>query len=138
MVLVHTAMRADDSILLQRRSVDVREPAARPATSTVEFAPEPAPESASESAPEFVRLAKFHAPEIVFGPGSLPEAAHAAVRLGARRPLVVTDPGLLAAGWPDELLGYLREAGLQPCVWHHVTPNPKDHEIEAGFAHYLA
>jgi alcohol dehydrogenase class IV len=131
-------MRAGDSMLLQRSSADVRGPAARPTRSTVEFAPESAPRSVEDSAPELVRLAKFHAPEIVFGPGSLPEAAHAAVRLGARRPLLVTDPGLLAAGWPDELLGYLREAGLQPRVWHDVTPNPKDHEIEAGFAHYLA
>ena len=54
--------------------------------------------------PGHLRLAKFHAPEIVFGPGSLPEAAYAAVRLGARRPMLVADPGLLAAGWPDELL----------------------------------
>ena len=48
-----------------------------------------------------LRLSKFHAPEIVFGPGSVQEAAHAAVRMGARRPLVVTDPGLLEAGWPE-------------------------------------
>ena len=37
------------------------------------------------------RLLKFHAPEIVFGIDSA-EAAHAAVRLGALRPLLVTDP----------------------------------------------
>jgi alcohol dehydrogenase class IV len=88
--------------------------------------------------PAHQRLAKFHAPEIVFGPGSLSEAAHAAVRLGARRPLLVTDPGLLAAGWPDELLAELRGAGLTPRVWCGVTPNPKDHEIEAGYQHYAA
>lgn len=85
-----------------------------------------------------VRLAKFHAPEIVFGADSLPEAAHAAGRLGARRPFVVTDPGLMEAGWPAELLGYLRAAGLAPHLWHDVTPNPKDHEIEAGFQRYAA
>jgi alcohol dehydrogenase class IV len=83
-------------------------------------------------------LAKFHAPEIVFGEGSLPEAAHAAVRLGARRPFLVTDPGLTEAGWPAELLGHLREVGLRPRVWSDVTPNPKDHEIEAGFQRYLS
>ena len=84
------------------------------------------------------RLLKFHAPEIVFGQGSLAEAGFAAARLGARRPLVVTDPGVIAAGWVDELLGYLRGAGLTPEVWHGVTPNPKDHEIAAGFEHYAA
>ena len=35
------------------------------------------------------RLLKFHAPENVFGIDSMAEAAHAAVRLGALRPLLV-------------------------------------------------
>jgi alcohol dehydrogenase len=83
------------------------------------------------------RLSKFHAPEIVFGPDSVQEAAHAAVRLGARRPFVVTDPGLLEAGWPSELLTHLRATGLSPQLWFDVTPNPKDVEIEAGFARYV-
>jgi alcohol dehydrogenase class IV len=82
------------------------------------------------------RLLKFHAPEIMFGPGSLAEAGFAAERLGARRPFVVTDPGLMAAGWAHELLDHLREAGLVPTLWHGVTPNPKDHEIAAGFQKY--
>jgi hypothetical protein len=38
------------------------------------------------------RLLTFHAPEIVFGIDSMAEAAHAAVRLGALRPLLVPDP----------------------------------------------
>ncbi len=66
----------------------------------------------------------------------MPEAAHAALRLGARRPFVVTDPGLTEAGWPTELLAQLRAAGLRPEVWLDVTPNPKDHEIEAGHQRY--
>jgi len=82
------------------------------------------------------RLAKFHAPEVVFGHGSLAEAGYAARRLGARRPLVVTDPGIVAAGWLDELMGHLVEARLQPVVWHGLTPNPKDREITAGHAYY--
>ncbi|MDN5931708.1 MAG: iron-containing alcohol dehydrogenase [Pseudonocardia sp.] len=90
-----------------------------------------------QRAQEPLRLSKFHAPEIVFGEGSLPEAAHAAVRLGARRPFVVTDPGVMEAGWPAELLAQLRAAGLSPQVWLDVTPNPKDHEIEAGYQRYV-
>jgi alcohol dehydrogenase len=93
--------------------------------------PEPPPVTA------LPRLSKFHAPEIVFGPDSVQEAAHAAVRLGARRPFVVTDPGLTEAGWPSELLRHLRATGLAPQLWLDVTPNPKDHEIEAGFARYV-
>ena len=82
------------------------------------------------------RLAKFHAPEIVFGPGALAELGQCAARLGARRPFLVTDPGLIEAGWVDEAVPYLRQSGLHPAVWHDVTPNPKDHEIEAAFQVY--
>jgi alcohol dehydrogenase class IV len=82
------------------------------------------------------RLAKFHVPEIVFGPGALGELGHCTARLGARRPFLVTDPGLIEAGWVDEAVAYLRQSGLHLALWHDVTPNPKDHEIEAAFARY--
>jgi 1,3-propanediol dehydrogenase len=91
-----------------------------------------------QSEPESPRLAKFHVPEIVFGPGSLVEAAHAAARLGARRPMLVTDDGLLAAGWPQQLLVHLADGGMEATVWSGVTPNPKDHEIAAGHEAYRA
>ena len=82
------------------------------------------------------RLLKFHAPEIVFGIESMAEAAHAALRLGALRPLLVTDPGLTEAGWVDELVGHLRAQAVDARVWSAVTPNPKDHEIAAGYRYY--
>jgi alcohol dehydrogenase class IV len=81
-------------------------------------------------------LAKFHVPEVVFGPDSLAELGYCALRVGGRRPFLVTDPGLIEAGWVDEAVGYLRLSGLRPVVWHDVTPNPKDHEVEAGYQSY--
>ncbi|MPZ65769.1 MAG: iron-containing alcohol dehydrogenase [Pseudonocardiaceae bacterium] len=85
-----------------------------------------------------LRLAKFHAPEIVFGPGSRFEAAGAATRLGARHPFLVTDAGLTEAGWGAELHTHLIDNDLRPTMWSDVTPNPKDHEIEAGYGKYMA
>lgn len=82
------------------------------------------------------RLLKFHAPEIVFGIDSMAEAAHSALRLGGMRPMLVTDPGLIEAGWVDELVAQLRAQGVQPQVWSALTPNPKDHEITAGHEFY--
>lgn len=82
------------------------------------------------------RLLKFHAPEIVFGIDSMAEAAHAALRLGGQRPLLVTDPGLIEAGWVDELVDHLRGQGVEAHVWSALTPNPKDHEITAGHEFY--
>ncbi|MET0454957.1 MAG: iron-containing alcohol dehydrogenase [Mycobacterium sp.] len=84
------------------------------------------------------RVLKFHAPEIVFGLDSMVEAAHAAVRLGALRPMLVTDSGLIAAGWADEMIGHLTEQGVQCHPWSDLTPNPKDHEIAAGYEAYRA
>ncbi|TDP97079.1 iron-containing alcohol dehydrogenase [Labedaea rhizosphaerae] len=83
-------------------------------------------------------LAKFHVPEIVFGPHSLAELGHAAARVGARKPFLVTDPGIIEAGWADQARKHLRDAGLHPVLWHDLTPNPKDHEIEQAFADYRA
>jgi alcohol dehydrogenase class IV len=94
------------------------------------------PERGRSVAAEPARLLKFHAPEIVFGLESMAEAAHAALRLGALRPLLVTDPGLIDAGWADELLGHLREQCVDARVWSALTPNPKDHEVTAGFQYY--
>jgi len=81
-------------------------------------------------------VSKFHVPEIVFGPGSLSEAGNAARRLGARRVFVVTDPGIIEAGWVWELHRKLRDAGLPQVTWHGITPNPKDHEVSSGYEQY--
>jgi alcohol dehydrogenase len=80
---------------------------------------------------------KYLVPEVVFGWGALSEAGFAARRLGARRPFVVTDAGLVEAGWWAELAGHLADAGLLPTVWQGLTPNPKDHEVAAGARCYL-
>jgi len=84
------------------------------------------------------RLLKFQVPEMVFGLNSLAEAGFSAGRLGAKRPFIVTDPGIIEAGWVDELVGHLLDAGLRPGIWSAVTPNPKDHEVEKGYAEYAA
>lgn len=84
-----------------------------------------------------VHPVKFHAPEVVFGTDSLAEIGLAAVRLGARRPFVVSDEGVSDAGWTEETLDYLRREGLRPQLWTDVTPNPKDHEIQRGYEEYV-
>lgn len=87
---------------------------------------------------EAARVSKFLVPEVMFGDGALAEAGHAARRLGGRRIFVVTDQGLLATPWTEELLAALAGVGLSAQVWAGVTPNPKDHEIADGSATYAA
>jgi alcohol dehydrogenase len=92
--------------------------------------------AAADGAVTEQRICKFLVPELVFGEGSLSEAGHAARRLGARRAFLVTDPGVIEAGWADALATHLRDADLPYSCWSGVTPNPKDHEVAAGHEAY--
>jgi alcohol dehydrogenase class IV len=93
---------------------------------------------ARKPAEALLELRKFVAPEFVFGPGALALAGRYARNLGSRRPLVVTDPGVRAAGWTDRVLASIREHGLAAVVFDRVTPNPRDHEVMAGAEAYRA
>lgn len=81
-------------------------------------------------------LRKFLAPEIVYGEGALELAGRHAMNLGANKALVVTDPGVQAAGWTPGVEACLREAGIAFVTYQGVTPNPKDHEVMAGLEVY--
>ncbi|MDF1553206.1 MAG: iron-containing alcohol dehydrogenase [Deferrisomatales bacterium] len=80
---------------------------------------------------------KFEVPEIVFGRGLIHKVGSCARRLGGRKVLLVSDEGLLRAGWVDVALDSLRGAGLDPVYYGDVTPNPKDTEVEEGAREYL-
>ena len=77
-------------------------------------------------------LRKFVAPEFVFGIDARHLASRYAKNFGARKLLVVSDPGVKAAGWTDDVLNGLREAGLEYTLFTSVTSNPKIEEITAG------
>lgn len=79
---------------------------------------------------------KFVMPEVIFGSGSLKQVGESAVRLGARNVLIVTDPGVMEAGWLDQVVESCRDAGLSYACFHDVTPNPKDFEAEQGAIFY--
>jgi choline dehydrogenase len=57
---------------------------------------------------------------MVHGPGSIARLGELAADLGSKRPLLVTDPGVVAAGLADEALRQLDEAVL----FEGVRPNP--------------
>lgn len=81
-------------------------------------------------------LRKFVAPEFVFGVGSRLLAGRYAKNMGGRKVLVVSDPGVVAAGWTRDVTNSLEEAGLPYALFTAVTPNPKVEEIMAGVAVY--
>lgn len=77
-------------------------------------------------------LRKFVAPEVVFGPGARTMAPKYAQNYGCRHVLLVSDPGVVATGWVDEMATALTDAGITYTIFSDLTPNPKDGEVGAG------
>lgn len=77
-------------------------------------------------------LRKFVAPEFIFGLEARRLAGRYAKNLGGQKILVVTDPGVIAAGWTKDVTESLEEANLAYTVFDGVTPNPRAEEIMAG------
>ncbi|MCB9649074.1 MAG: iron-containing alcohol dehydrogenase [Deltaproteobacteria bacterium] len=85
-----------------------------------------------------VALRKFVAPEIVFGANALDLAGQAVLNLGGLKALVVSDPGVVEAGWTDRVLASLDAAGVEHELFTAVTPNPRAEEVALGAERYRA
>ncbi|ALC15852.1 alcohol dehydrogenase, class IV [Desulfuromonas soudanensis] len=85
-----------------------------------------------------MNISKFVTPEIIFGCGSLSQVGESALRLGASKVFLVSDAGVINAGWVDKALFYLKEAGLACETFSALTTNPKDFEVDEGTRRYLA
>lgn len=79
-----------------------------------------------------VALRKFVAPEFVFGNGAMGLAGRYARNLHIRKALIVTDPGVTAAGWLGTVTGSLAEHDIPYAVYDRVTPNPRVDEVMHG------
>ena len=69
---------------------------------------------------------------LVFGTGALARLGGLAAELGAGQVLVVTDPGIAAAGILDRATESLAAAGLQYAVFDRVEKNPGSRHVETG------
>jgi alcohol dehydrogenase class IV len=83
------------------------------------------------------RVSKFLIPEVIFGIGTLAEVGGAVRRVGGRRLMLVSDPGVLAAGWVERVTPHLEDVCVQWRLWHDLTPNPKGFEVQAAVESYL-
>jgi alcohol dehydrogenase len=94
----------------------------------------PAPRTSSRSGevpllPHF----DFHPlSRVVFEAGALNRLGELARELGGKRVLLVTDPGLEAAGHPQRALLSLREARLETYLFDGVEENPTTKHVQAG------
>ncbi|MDQ7834181.1 MAG: alcohol dehydrogenase-like regulatory protein ErcA [Humidesulfovibrio sp.] len=77
-------------------------------------------------------LRKFLAPEAVFGVGAGKLAGRYAHNLGARKVLLVTDPGVAKQAWFPDIVASLGEQGVGHVLFSGVRPNPRDSEVMNG------
>jgi len=83
-----------------------------------------------------MEITKFAIPEIIFGRGSLNYAGQCALRLGAKKVLLVSDSGIEKAGWVQQLIDILKKEGIEWVYYPGVTSNPRDFEVEQGAEFY--
>jgi alcohol dehydrogenase class IV len=85
-----------------------------------------------------LELRKFLAPETVFGAGAADLAGRYALNLGARKVLLVSDPGVSAQPWFPAVRESIVEAGLSLETFIQVHSNPRDGEVMLGAEIYRA
>jgi alcohol dehydrogenase class IV len=66
----------------------------------------------------------LEATPIKFGPGAAADAGWELARLGVRRALLVTDPGVAATGHPDRVRASIEAAGIEVVVYDRARVEP--------------
>ena len=85
------------------------------------------------------RISIFAFPtRIVFGPGALRELGGETGRLGMKRPLLVTDRGVVGSGLADRVSAEAKRAGLSVTLFDGVSPNPVEQNVFDGLEKYRA
>ncbi len=74
--------------------------------------------------------------KIVLGAGALQRLPAQVARLNMKRPLVVTDAGVVKAGLAQRLYGVLKEAGVAFATFEEVKPDPTERDAFAGLEAY--
>lgn len=70
----------------------------------------------------------------VFGPGEFSRLGDLAAGLGGKRALIVSDPGIVQAGFTNQALRHLMPADVQAFLFDGVEENPTDRTVAAGAA----
>jgi alcohol dehydrogenase len=66
---------------------------------------------------------------LLFGPGTLARLGELASQLGGSRVLIVSDPGIVQAGYVTRAVSHLIDAGLQARVFGDVRENPSTEDV---------
>lgn len=77
-------------------------------------------------------LRKFVAPEFLFGSGAIDVVDRYIKNFGVKKVLVVTDPGVINAGWAEVVERMIKGAGIPFVIFSSLTSNPKEREVMEG------
>ena len=81
-------------------------------------------------------LRKFVAPEFIFGINAINLVGQYAKNFGITKILLVSDEGVIKAGWTAKVIHILQNAGLSYEIYSKVSPNPRDFECMEGAEYY--
>ncbi len=82
-------------------------------------------------------LRKFFVPEIIYGPGARFLVANYVSNLGVRKVMVLSEPGVIKAGWTNDVIHKLKKAEIDVVLYDHFSPNPRDFQVMEGARVYL-
>lgn len=71
--------------------------------------------------------------EIRFGEGIVSETAKIVKSLGDKKPLIVTDKGLIAAGLVDQVTAVLKAGKVEYTIFDEIEPNPRDTTVHNAY-----
>src|SRR3954454_21328147 len=78
----------------------------------------------------------YAAPALKVGPGASAEVGHDLASYGARRALLVTDPGVMETGHPTRIAEQIWQHGIETVIFDRARVEPTDESLEEaiGFA----
>lgn len=71
---------------------------------------------------------------MITGPDSILRVGEQATAIGGKRALLVTDPGIVAAGHVEKAVDALQQEGIETRVFDGARENPTTREVAAGLA----
>lgn len=75
--------------------------------------------------------------QIKFGEGVVAEIGEEIKARGLKKPMLVTDKGIIQVGIADKIKGYIEEAGFECLLYDGIVPNPRDYDCDKGAAYAL-
>jgi hydroxyacid-oxoacid transhydrogenase len=76
----------------------------------------------------------YAAPALKFGPGASAEVGHDLAAFGARRVLLVTDPGVMATGHPSRIAEQIWQRGIETVIFDRARVEPTDESLDEAVA----